>query len=91
MDELEVAKCPQLCSTYFKKGGVQSESRTNEIIYSGVVRKWTTKLGTWKHRVLVVTDETVDLFRMPPSIKEVIVEQMILVKRFFYINLRAIT
>lgn len=89
-DELRVGECPQLCSTFFKKGGVHSDSRTNEIILSGVVRKWMAKLGTWKQRVLVVTDETVDLFRMPPSITEIKVEQLVMVKRFFYSNLRAI-
>ena len=89
-DELRVNECPQLCSTYFKKGGVQSESRINQIVLSTVVKKWVSKIGSWKQRVLVITDETVDIFRMPASLNNVKVDQMILVKRFFYRNLRAL-
>ena len=89
-DELRVTECPQLCSTYFKKGGVQSESRINQIVLSTVVKKWVSKIGTWKHRVLVITDETVDLFRMPIPLNHVKLDELILVKRFFYGNLRAL-
>ena len=89
---LEVGKCEALRTTYLKKGQVESEQRINLVKLSCIVKKFATgkTFSRWQKRILIVTNETVDLFR-PISQQDMSLDKVVLVRRVFYKNLRALS
>jgi hypothetical protein len=89
-DQLRLNECKPLSQTYFKKGGINSETRFNEVLLSTVLDKYDSKLNGWKRRVLAITEETIDLFR-PYNSLDISPTRLVLKRRIFYKHLRALT
>lgn len=53
----------EVLDLYFKRSGIQSEREHNKILLSAHVRKESRMLGLMQRRVLVITNETLDVFK----------------------------
>ena len=62
-DQLKINENKALLDLYFKVGGFQSEKRHNQILYSGYIKKECQRTGLWTQRILIITNETIDLLR----------------------------
>ncbi len=69
---------------YFKRGGIQSSRELNQILLSVTVRKENRVLGLMQRRILVISNETLDVFkRNGPT--------LVLKRRVILKDLRAVT
>lgn len=74
----------EVLDLYFKRGGIQSEREHNKILLSAHVKKESRMLGLMQKRVLVITNETLDVFK-PRG------ENLILKRRLLLKDLAAVT